>query len=448
MSRPLPTSRDAGFALILVLWLCLALASAALCFGHVALLGHRTTDGGRAELQCRQTVRSAVPYVEALLGTASEGELPELEEEDMEQVLVGDSALWLVAPIWSESPETSYGLVSEAGKLNLNTATKDMIMVLPGMTEAVAAAIVDWRDADSEPESYGAEDETYSRKDPPYRAKNGDFDSVEELLMVDGVDEDLLYGKDRNQNGVIDPWEGDSNSTNLADYGIYHLVTVYSSESNESSSSSGSGSESGGQSGDQSSSGKTNVTSSSALRSYLAQKFSAQVASQAANAGPYTSVLQFAAKSGLTRDQFSQVADDLTASDDDTVTGLVNVNVAPLAVLQCLPGVGEDGAKKLISYRTENSDSLTNITWVLDALGDECASELGPYVTTKTYQVSADVVVVADLRRAVRRVRLVFDLSSGSAKLVARRDLSDMPWPLGEELWNELKANSLASLTE
>jgi len=194
--------------------------------------------------------------------------------------------------------------------------------------------------------------------------------------------------------------------------------------------------------------GKTNVTSTSALRTYLTQKLGAQAANQAASSGPYRSVLEFAAKSGLSREQFGQIADDLTASDEETVRGLANVNVAPLGVLRCLPAVGEEGAAKLISYRTANSDSLTSIAWVLDALGNECARELGPYVTTKTYQVSADVVVVADLRRAVRRTRLVVDLSSGTARLVARRDLSDMPWPLGEDLWNELATNSLAGLTE
>ena len=429
--------REAGFALILVLWLSLALASAALCFGHVALLGHRSQDSARHTLQCRQTLRSAAEYVRALLSTTEAGEMPELEDDHSERVLVGDSAFWLLAPSWGESPELAYGLVSEAGKLNLNTATKDMLQALPGMTEAIAAAIIDWRDEDLEPLPYGAEDETYSRKTPPYRAKNADFESIEELLLVEGMDEDLLYGKDRNQNGVIDPWEDESTSRGSDDSGIWHLITVHSAEPGAQ--------QGGGQQGQQ---GKTDVTSMQALRTYLSQKLGPQVANQAASAGPYGSVLEFAANSGLTREQFGQVESDLTASDEDTVPGLVNINLAPRAVLRCLPAVGDEGAEKLVSYRTANSDSLTSITWVLDALGNECARDLGPHVTTKTYQVSADVVVVANLRRAMMRCRFVFDLSSGSPLLVARGDLTGMPWALDKELWTTLATESLTSETD
>jgi hypothetical protein len=88
------------------------------------------------------------------------------------------------------------------------------------------------------------------------------------------------------------------------------------------------------------------------------------------------------------------------------------------------------------------------VSWLLDALGTECAKELGPYVTVKTYQISADVVAVANRRRAVRRVRLVFDLSSGSPVLVSRRDLSNMAWPLEQDLWDELGSDPLADDSE
>ncbi|MDX9980173.1 MAG: helix-hairpin-helix domain-containing protein [Lentisphaeria bacterium] len=422
-----------GFALILVLWLALALAATALCFGQVAVLGYRTRSGVRANLQCRHTEQAAAVYVKALLATVEAGEMPELESEEVEEIPVGGSAFWLLAPIWNESPELSYGLVSEAGKLNLNTASKAMLQALPGMTEALAAAIVDWRDEDAEPQPYGAEDETYSRKKPPYRARNAPFDSIEELLLVEGMTEDILYGKDRNRNGLVDPWEGDGAGSSLTDYGIYHLVTVHSAEPNET----GGGGE-----------GRTNVTDAQALRRFLTRTFDAQTASRAESAGPYRSVLEFAARSGLEREQFERIAQELTMSDEAMLPGLVNVNVAPLAVLRCLPGIGDGDAEKLIDYRVANSGSLTSIAWVLDALGNDCARELGPWVTTRTYQISADVVAVADYRRAVRRARLVFDLSSGSPLLVARRDQSGMAWPLGEDLWNEWKTESLADSDE
>ncbi|SFF32425.1 general secretion pathway protein K [Fontimonas thermophila] len=53
---------------------------------------------------------------------------------------------------------------------------------------ALAAAIRDWADADSEPTGFdGAEDTEYLGIDPPYRVANRLFTSVSELLAVKGV---------------------------------------------------------------------------------------------------------------------------------------------------------------------------------------------------------------------------------------------------------------------
>jgi len=60
----------------------------------------------------------------------------------------------------------SFELVDEASKLNLNTATVEMLQLLPGMTPELAAAIVDWRDSDSDVTTGGAEDEVYLRLNP------------------------------------------------------------------------------------------------------------------------------------------------------------------------------------------------------------------------------------------------------------------------------------------
>jgi len=53
-------------------------------------------------------------------------------------------------------------------------------------------AIIDWIDADMEIRyPHGAEDETYTRRQPPYRAANRPFADVSELLLVDGVDREI-----------------------------------------------------------------------------------------------------------------------------------------------------------------------------------------------------------------------------------------------------------------
>jgi len=58
----------------------------------------------------------------------------------------------------------------------------------------VVDSIVDWYDRDDEEGVHGAETPFYLDRNPPYPAKNGDFDSIEELLQVRGVTPELYYG--------------------------------------------------------------------------------------------------------------------------------------------------------------------------------------------------------------------------------------------------------------
>ena len=110
-----------------------------------------------------------------------------------------------------------FGLEDESSRLNLNTlltidqllpgSSRQLLMALPGMTEDVADAILDWMDTDDQPREYGAEVDYYSALSPPYAAKNGPLETVEELLLVRGVTPLLLFGADINRNGQLDPHE-------------------------------------------------------------------------------------------------------------------------------------------------------------------------------------------------------------------------------------------------
>ena len=96
-----------------------------------------------------------------------------------------------------------FGLVDEERKININYADKDTLGRLFSdaagldVTEAAAVAhlIVDWRDADDV--LYNHEDNQserlhYGREGYGYRPRNMPFVSVEELLLVDGVNNDVF----------------------------------------------------------------------------------------------------------------------------------------------------------------------------------------------------------------------------------------------------------------
>jgi general secretion pathway protein K len=68
----------------------------------------------------------------------------------------------------------------------------------PAAATRLEAQIIDWIDADARPEPGGAEDETYQRFDPPYRAANQRFAEREELLALPEMTPDFY--------AALTPW--------------------------------------------------------------------------------------------------------------------------------------------------------------------------------------------------------------------------------------------------
>jgi general secretion pathway protein K len=100
----------------------------------------------------------------------------------------------------------SYRLSDEEARLNLNTASPDRIDRLlqalgldKSARDTVVDSLQDWRDANEEHRLNGAEsDDHYLKLPVPYRAKNRNLDSVNELLQIRGVTPALLHGADRH----------------------------------------------------------------------------------------------------------------------------------------------------------------------------------------------------------------------------------------------------------
>ena len=117
-------------------------------------------------------------------------------------------------------------------------AGREALTALPGMTPSMADAILDWVDADDKPRESGAESSYYAGLGVPYGPRNAEPSSLEELLLVRDVTRDLLFGPDANFNYRIDDSE---EQTTLSDFGSARsgdglpwssLLTVYSAEKN------------------------------------------------------------------------------------------------------------------------------------------------------------------------------------------------------------------------
>lgn len=110
-----------------------------------------------------------------------------------------------------ESARVNVNVFAEAGKFGFDdqTINDSLVAALPGMTPDIADAILDYIDSNEDTRSYGCESDYYLGQSPPYRAKNGPLETVEELLLVRGVTPQLLFGQDVNRNFQIDPFEED-----------------------------------------------------------------------------------------------------------------------------------------------------------------------------------------------------------------------------------------------
>jgi general secretion pathway protein K len=96
----------------------------------------------------------------------------------------------------------TYCISDEQARLNLNTATPDRLNLLLQAIgieredrDTVVASLLDWRDANEEHRLNGAESEdTYLKLPVPYRSRNGNLESLAELVQIKGVTAKLLEG--------------------------------------------------------------------------------------------------------------------------------------------------------------------------------------------------------------------------------------------------------------
>jgi len=243
-----------GVVLLTVLVIVVLLTLAAYQYSELMTAEYKAADSAVRAAQARALAASGVHYAAAVLSdsdtlTGTLNNNP-FDNEGMFrgiEVAASDSPRFhgkfsLVnppSPDLQDSTDFKYGVSDEAGKININallsidssgTTAKAILMKLPNMTDEIADAILDWIDADDDVRDNGAENEYYSGLAPPYRAKNGPLDSLEELLLVRGVTPELLFGTDRNRNGLRDTGE-EADSTGQ-DRGWSAYLTVYTREKN------------------------------------------------------------------------------------------------------------------------------------------------------------------------------------------------------------------------
>jgi len=446
---------EKGSVLIIVLWVAIGLVAIALYFANTMTYELRASDNRVGGLAADQAIEGAARYVGYVLQNfATNGAVPVTNQFACEAVPVGDAKFWLIGRDTTGQNVTgqtaagpTFGLVDEGAKLNLNIANTNVLSYLPDMTMDFADAIMDWRGTN------GIVSLDYASLG--YLPKNAPFETVDELRLVSGATVDQLAGDDLNRNGVLDANEKDSSGMGELNSGLFEYTTVWTREPNFHSD------------GTQLTNVNSIVTELSQLppnqqqarfvaffRSFFqnegvssANTIATSLYRSYAAQGSFKGILDFALRcrnANMSTADFAKISNDTTTSTNSYSRGRVNVNTAGADVLTALfeglnngdEQTAESAAQTLITYRQQNPNNLNSIWWIIDALGNTSpvitALARGDWVTTKSFQFTADIAAVGPFGRGYRRVKFIFDVSDGTPKILYRQDLSRLGWALGE----------------
>lgn len=197
---------EKGIALLMVLWVLMLLSVIVGEFCFVMRTRINTTRNFKESTQSYYIALAGLneAILQALMlqmtppNTAVTVEAPGLGRDEDEG-----------PPAWRfnvEMPPVPFGdgaytvrMENESGRVNLNLAERDLLrLMLEGLDldeeakDVIVDSILDWRDSDRNHLLNGAEDDYYQSLPEPYECRDGDFETIGELVRVRGVSPEIF----------------------------------------------------------------------------------------------------------------------------------------------------------------------------------------------------------------------------------------------------------------
>jgi len=310
-----------GQALIIAIFVVAILTAGAVIFSEMVRTDLRAARADLDDLNRLLALKSGLRYAMAILQSHPPG--PDALQDDWARL--GQEEGWI--PVGDAAFRVQ--IVDASSRLNLNTATPQELKAL-GLEDNIVDAILDWRDKDASPSPQGAESEYYDSLPVPYPAKNGPFDTVEELLLVKGVTPELLYTA-----GLPDTLQGGRKLP------LIDLLTVRSGEENVTAD------------------GKPRININSASAQEMQQKSEGIISQKAAEAieqyrknnGTFKSLADLFKVSDVPADEIRQIVDWLTLSEAPILEGRINTNTASPQVLQAVLQPSDESLQAILRRR-------------------------------------------------------------------------------------------------
>ncbi|MFO7803237.1 MAG: type II secretion system protein GspK [Desulfovermiculus sp.] len=212
MDAKISTRSDApytqGFILIAVLWVTALLSLFALYYSSSARVQGMQALNTEKWLMHFSLLQSGMDwgYHEYRKFKANESLLSSKEqlEEQADQTLDLKNPRYEPYTMTAGNQTVEVSIVDLSGKVSINEVDEPLLRdilsacgVQMGVGQTtVINSILDWMDQDDQHRQEGAEKDYYMGLEPPYRPKNGPLESIEELLLIKGIDRDLFHGNE------------------------------------------------------------------------------------------------------------------------------------------------------------------------------------------------------------------------------------------------------------
>ncbi|MBT3255918.1 MAG: hypothetical protein HN366_05575 [Deltaproteobacteria bacterium] len=202
-------AREKGIALFMVLWVLILLSAIATEFCFAMRTEINMVRNFKEQTEAYYIALAGLNRaIFELLRNESSPEKKKLLPDENEETAETASRWRMntdIPPVPFAQGRFKVRIGNEAGKINLNTANESLLkMMLNGFEldelekSIIVDSIMDWRDENDLHRMNGAENGYYQSLPEPYDCKNGDFDAIEELLMVRGITPGVFYGGLKN----------------------------------------------------------------------------------------------------------------------------------------------------------------------------------------------------------------------------------------------------------
>jgi general secretion pathway protein K len=194
-----------GIVLIMVLWVIAILSVIVLEFSFAMRTEVNIAKNYKEETQLYAMAEGGVQRAIAELIYKQDPRVQQKRNKNLEEI-PPEQREWVTDgrpySLPFEQGTCEVRITSEAGKVNINMVAEATLRKIIGQLglegearDVVVDSILDWRDPDDLYRVNGAENDYYRSLKEPYDCKNGNLDSIEELLLVRGITPDLFYGK-------------------------------------------------------------------------------------------------------------------------------------------------------------------------------------------------------------------------------------------------------------